>query len=423
MNDSAPEQANDQDAPRPSPPPSAGVLCPYCGTSQPAAEVAASGVCKACRNRMDPMARIATHNAMGPWFVRDLSNPFAPGCSYETLGAMCVRGRVKLNSVVRGPTTQQFWRLAAHTPGVAVLLGQCHACAERVPSDAERCHSCDALLRPTVPVGVGRFTSLDDRQQLGLPPVSAKADASDPHAALDELTQVLGHAGSARAGSAPQPNKSLAPPRDPIPSRPPQSTQTRLLGAALVVAIVLLLGLSLWAVVLPALGVKTGVEEITGLAADRADRSGDQANASTPASTVRTEPNATDRSAQELDTGNGPPVDDASMTTPAQTDPQPPADADEPAIPTEVTEPSPSQPIEPGMTDRIRALHHAALSGELNDLQALRDAVATAAREALGEQATQHPDFATRFPALAALHAWAERAIAERMALDALGVP
>src|SRR5690606_19138933 len=75
------------------------VLCPYCGRTQFNTER-----CEACGGLFEPLSRMATQIAMGPWFIRDKAQPFKPGCSYETLKRMIQRGAIHANTVIRGPT-------------------------------------------------------------------------------------------------------------------------------------------------------------------------------------------------------------------------------------------------------------------------------------------------------------------------------
>jgi|TARA_R110000782_G_scaffold20675_19_gene55904 hypothetical protein len=137
--------------PRPMP---RAVLCPYCG-----GVTAQTGRCTACGGRFDPLSRQATQNHMGPWAIRDDRAPHRPGCTYETLCRLIDAGSVGLDSVVRGPSTRQFWTLARHTPGVSHRLGVCHNCREPVARDAFQCPSCHAP-----------FTVDRDRQHLGVGP-------------------------------------------------------------------------------------------------------------------------------------------------------------------------------------------------------------------------------------------------------------
>ena len=131
------------------------ILCPYCGSLSTMAKQ-----CNICSGYFDLLSRQRSQNAMGPWFVRDLSKPFQPGCSYATLVRMAQRGKIKPDSVLRGPSTRQFWSFARQTPGVAHLLGECHACHKPVMPTSNACTNCKAS-----------FLVSDDRQVLGLSPV------------------------------------------------------------------------------------------------------------------------------------------------------------------------------------------------------------------------------------------------------------
>jgi len=128
------------------------VLCPYCGAAQRGGDR-----CHSCSGLFEPLSQLATQIAMGPWYIRDKANPFRPGCSYEVLTQMIKAGRVKPTTVVRGPTTKQFWSIARNVEGISHLLGYCHSCHAHVqPTDAS-CESCGAI-----------FKSIDKRDRLGL---------------------------------------------------------------------------------------------------------------------------------------------------------------------------------------------------------------------------------------------------------------
>ncbi|MFN3167337.1 MAG: hypothetical protein ACE37H_09770 [Phycisphaeraceae bacterium] len=128
------------------------ILCPYCGHAQFGGER-----CQACSGLFEPLSRRATQLAMGPWQVRDKQQPFKPGCCYDIVKKLAAAGKIKSTTVMRGPTTRQFWSIARNVPGVAHLIGYCHACGAHVsPSDA-KCGKCNAV-----------FTEPRERNALGL---------------------------------------------------------------------------------------------------------------------------------------------------------------------------------------------------------------------------------------------------------------
>ena len=130
------------------------IVCPYCGSVTPD-----SGRCGRCSGRFDPLSRQATQNQMGPWEIRDEKTPFRPGCSYATLVRLVDQRVISGETVLRGPSTRQFWMQAKHTPGVAHRLGICHNCQAEVKPDAFSCPNCEAA-----------FDVERDRQHLGLGP-------------------------------------------------------------------------------------------------------------------------------------------------------------------------------------------------------------------------------------------------------------
>ncbi|MFO0833612.1 MAG: hypothetical protein U0638_01475 [Phycisphaerales bacterium] len=130
----------------------AAALCPYCGSITPT-----GARCSHCRGLLDPLSRQATTNTMGPWFIRDEAQPFRPGCSYHTLVSLIQRGKITRTTIIRGPSTRQFWMFAGKVPGVAHLLGVCHSCQEESHADDFACNNCGAV-----------FTAEEDRQRLGL---------------------------------------------------------------------------------------------------------------------------------------------------------------------------------------------------------------------------------------------------------------
>src|SRR5579884_1005595 len=85
-------------------------VCPFCGGLKERSD----GPCPRCTMENTPATRQATKARIGPWYVLQTRNPAAPGMKFETLLAFVRKGRIKPRSIVRGPTTHQLWRFAAH---------------------------------------------------------------------------------------------------------------------------------------------------------------------------------------------------------------------------------------------------------------------------------------------------------------------
>jgi len=204
------------------------VLCPYCGHAQQQDDK-----CSSCGGLFEPLSRRATQIAMGPWTVRNKTHPFRPGCSYEVLVQMIESGRVGPMTVLRGPTTRQFWSVARNVPGVAHLLGYCHACGAHVAKDDKRCPSCDAVFRavkqrnemglqfPNRRAAEAAQRSLN--RLLGLAPAEPESvepeEAAEAESLGEDQDQVLAAAASAAADQTPesifeQDASSAAPPAD-----------------------------------------------------------------------------------------------------------------------------------------------------------------------------------------------------------------
>ncbi len=140
------------------------LVCPFCGLI-----TEDCGRCKECSGRFDPLSRQATQNQMGPWAIRESRQAFRPGCSFETIARLVKQGVITQDTVVRGPSTHQFWTLARHTPGVSHLLGLCHSCQAAVGADAFSCPSCHVS-----------FSIDRDRQHLGLGPARPLPGSGEP---------------------------------------------------------------------------------------------------------------------------------------------------------------------------------------------------------------------------------------------------
>lgn len=89
-----------------------------------------------------PSTRRSTGERIGPWFVLQRKNPTAPGLRLSVLLTLARRGHVTPKSIVRGPTTGQFWRYAAQVKGLSRVFGLCWHCGASVSPDATTCPKC-----------------------------------------------------------------------------------------------------------------------------------------------------------------------------------------------------------------------------------------------------------------------------------------
>src|SRR5258706_9114181 len=119
-------------------------VCPFCG-AQRETDV---GACMHCSLEDTPTTRSATRGKLGPWYVLQSRNPSAPGMNFATLMVLVQKGRVTARSVLRGPTTGQFWRHAAKVKGVSREFGLCWNCGSDVAKNARACASCKRLQEP-----------------------------------------------------------------------------------------------------------------------------------------------------------------------------------------------------------------------------------------------------------------------------------
>jgi len=119
--------------------------------------------CPHCKTSFSLAVRRASREVMGDWFYLDPRNPSARGVTFETLIKMIEKGRIRADSIVRGPTTQQDWLYAAEAPRLAKYLGHCpHCFAEAKPEDTY-CTRCQLNMntrlgdpRPGIPADMVR---------------------------------------------------------------------------------------------------------------------------------------------------------------------------------------------------------------------------------------------------------------------------
>jgi hypothetical protein len=68
--------------------------------------------------------------------------------NFVTLMVLVQKGRVTARSVLRGPTTGQFWRHAAKVKGISREFGLCWNCGGDVAKTARACPACKRLQEP-----------------------------------------------------------------------------------------------------------------------------------------------------------------------------------------------------------------------------------------------------------------------------------
>ena len=176
------------------------ILCPYCGHVQHVPDNAAvPDQCDECRGLFEPLSRQATQISMGPWYIRDKKNPFRPGCSYEVLSKMARNNRIKPTTVMRGPTTKQFWSVARNVPGIAHLLGYCHQCSAKVEPNATSCTACNA-----------KFEEPKERNELGLAFRTAQDAAASQRSLDKQIAAITGAPSPGGSGIRPITRRSSA---------------------------------------------------------------------------------------------------------------------------------------------------------------------------------------------------------------------
>jgi hypothetical protein len=122
------------------------VICPFCGQTKSAS----AEPCPRCTMEDTPATRQATKTRIGPWYVLQNRSPSAPGMKFSTLLWLVNKGHVTARSIVRGPTTHQLWRYAAHVRGLSREFGLCYSCGEVIAKSSAACPHCDRPQEPPV---------------------------------------------------------------------------------------------------------------------------------------------------------------------------------------------------------------------------------------------------------------------------------
>jgi hypothetical protein len=126
-----------------------GHVCPFCGLMREITEdFDPATPCPRCTLADTPTTRNATKARIGPWHVRQVRNPWAPGMRFDTLIALIKRGQVNKDSIVRGPTSHQLWKRAAEVKGLSREFGLCYSCGREVSMTANLCPHCNRLQEP-----------------------------------------------------------------------------------------------------------------------------------------------------------------------------------------------------------------------------------------------------------------------------------
>jgi ribosomal protein L40E len=132
-------------------------VCPFCGAVSPERE----GTCPRCKIDSSAASRSATKALIGPWYVLQAQNLSVPGIRFARLLELVQKGRIGPRSIVRGPTTHQFWRFAAQTRGLSREFGMCYSCGSELPSEAHTCEGCGLSQLP--PKNPDVLVDLEDR--------------------------------------------------------------------------------------------------------------------------------------------------------------------------------------------------------------------------------------------------------------------
>ncbi|MDB5320727.1 MAG: hypothetical protein JWN40_2358 [Phycisphaerales bacterium] len=201
-------------------------VCPFCGT-QRETDV---GACMHCSLEDTPTTRSATRGKLGPWYVLQSRNPSAPGMNFATLMVLVQKGRVTARSVLRGPTTGQFWRHAAKVKGVSREFGLCWNCGSDVAKTARACAGCKRLqeppLNPDVLLESAEFSSEELAEAMWSDEttssqMSASATAHVPLSRPSPVDRLASRGGVRRE----------VPPQYPPPASPAQSAPSRTASA------------------------------------------------------------------------------------------------------------------------------------------------------------------------------------------------
>jgi hypothetical protein len=171
--------------------------------------------CPRCTMADTPATRKATKARIGPWAVRQVRNPWAPGMRFETLMALIKRGQVTKDSIVRGPTTHQLWKRASEVKGISREFFVCYSCGAEIDKTASLCPQCNRLQEPPANPDALVETSAAATTLSGREPAPAPATAPAPPPAT-----AFGAASGSKSSPANTPSATSPGPVPPIVPTP-----------------------------------------------------------------------------------------------------------------------------------------------------------------------------------------------------------
>ncbi|HUU11933.1 MAG TPA: hypothetical protein VM431_15520 [Phycisphaerae bacterium] len=121
--------------------------CVYCGQAVERSEER----CPHCRTSFSIAVRKASREVVGDWYYLDPRNPSGRGITFETLIKMIEKGRIRADSVVRGPTSHHDWMYAAEAPRLAKYLGMCPHCFAQAKPEETFCATCHLNMNSLLP--------------------------------------------------------------------------------------------------------------------------------------------------------------------------------------------------------------------------------------------------------------------------------
>jgi predicted RNA-binding Zn-ribbon protein involved in translation (DUF1610 family) len=169
-------------------------VCPFCGTLNESA----IEPCAKCTMMNTPQTRRVTRGRIGPWYVMQSRNPAAPGMKFDVLVAFIRKGQVTARSIVRGPTTHQFWRYAAHVKGLSREFGLCYSCGVDIATESHLCPHCGKIQEPPADVDALLEAATNSPTRAAVAKLGAVGNASArsvPDMVDAEVVPDLGHTG------------------------------------------------------------------------------------------------------------------------------------------------------------------------------------------------------------------------------------